>query len=230
MTQTTAPSQTAAPGHGPRPAPAFDVTYPASIERFHLPPSEYLRQNYPPNTYNGIDTRVLVFDAHNRVLLLRREQDRSWEPPGGAMDEEDGSLCLACTRQLEKASGLITRRIVRLVSERKVEAPGIVLPDQTAEGERAVVRISFEVEIASYGDGGEDRDGRGPAIMLNVNEHDAFIWASEAVVLVGGVEEIGVGLGFSDDGTRELILDGFRRRREIGGEEATVRFGTGGTA
>jgi hypothetical protein len=51
-------------------------------------------------------------------------------------------------------------------------------------------------------------------VLLDVKEHNAFLWASEAVVLAGGIEYIGVEVEFADDGTRELILDGFMRRAE----------------
>lgn len=208
MTQSTPSSCTS--------VPAFDFTYPASIERYHLPPSEYLRQNYASNTYDIVDTRVLAFDARHRILLLRREQDWCWELPGGAVTEEDGSLFLACKRQLEKASGLVARRIVTLVSEGKLEAPESTVPDQTVQGEGAVVRIGFEVEIARKGDSsdGDVRFGRGPDVSLDVKEHNAFLWASKAVLLAGGVEQVGLELQFTDDGTRELILDGFMRRPE----------------
>lgn len=132
------------------------------------------------------------------------------------MAEEDGGLFLACKMQLEKASGLIARRVVALISEEKLETPSNTVPDENAKGEGAVVRIGFEVELASKGDSSDDdvRALRGPDVLLNVKEHNAFLWASQAVVLNKGVERIGLGLEFAVDGTRELVLDGFMRRAE----------------
>lgn len=197
------------PQHTPRASPAFRIAYPASLAPFHVPPSAYVATHYPSGPYSGAATSALVFDDQDRVLLLRRAAHDSmpglWEPPGGAADEEDGSLLVAAARELWEEAGLVATRARRVVSEGADKAPGSMIVNRT--GTVRWVRFAFEVEVAA----GE--------VENDPNEHDAVRWATEEEVRGASVGP-GEGLGLTYGGTREVLLDAFRRRREETLEEA----------
>ncbi|KAH7349826.1 NUDIX hydrolase domain-like protein [Plectosphaerella cucumerina] len=196
----------------PRASPAFRIAYPPSLAPFHVPLSTYISTHHPSGPYTGAATSALVFDPSNRVLLLRRAAHDSmpgqWEPPGGAADEEDGSLLVAVARELWEEAGLVASRVRRVVSEGAGMAPGSPITNRT--GTVKWVKFGFEVEVAP-----------GEEVEIDPNEHDKFVWATEEEVrdAVVGLNESGIGLTFG--GTKEILLDAFRRRREEPLEEAT---------
>ncbi|KAM0322154.1 hypothetical protein ACHAQA_009643 [Verticillium albo-atrum] len=189
----------------PSRAPALRITYPASLEPFDRSVSAYLQENYPPGKFDGLATSALIFDSQNRILLLRRAAHDSmpglWEPPGGAADEPDGSLFVSCARELWEEAGLLAAQIVRVVSEGEGKVPGSTLTNRT--GDRSFVRFSFEVGVAGALD-----------VKLDANEHDAFVWATEEEIRSGQIPGIDGLVGLTHCGTREVVYDAFRRRRD----------------
>lgn len=208
----------------PLPPPALNITYPPSLERFSLPPQSYLAEHAPPappdvTAFSGLATSALVFDSRGRVLLLRRAQHDSmpglWEPPGGAADPgTDKSVLEACGRELWEEAGLVARRAVRVLGVARDAPPGTVIWNRTRE--RCYVRLAFELEIEGMeqqrpeGDGG-DNDVQ---VKMDKDEHDAFVWVSEEEVRRGRVAGVESPLELTFGGTREYILEAFRRRRE----------------
>ena len=198
------------PAPAPRPSPAFRIAYPASLAAFNTSPSSYLAANYPPSTWDGLATCAIIFNHQNRVLLLRRAKHDSmpglWEPPGGAADEEDGSLFVSAARELWEEAGLVAKRVVRVVSEGEGKVPGSRITNRT--GEVAFVKFAFEVQV-------EGDEGPGDlTVEADPNEHDAFVWATEDEVKSGEIEVIGGKFELTYGGTKEMVLDAFRRRRD----------------
>ncbi|CRK26294.1 hypothetical protein BN1723_013806, partial [Verticillium longisporum] len=191
--------------HAPSPAPAMRIAYPAGLDPFNRSVSAYLAEHYPPNSHDGLATCAMVFDAENRILLLRRAAHDSmpglWEPPGGAADEPDGSLLVSCARELWEEAGLLATAMVRIASEGDGIAPGNVFGNRT--GERVYRKFAFEVAVSGSLD-----------VRLDAHEHDAYVWATEEEIRSGRVPGVEGDLQLTFGATRELIYDGFRRRRE----------------
>ncbi|KAF6838230.1 nudix domain protein [Colletotrichum plurivorum] len=199
------------------PPPTFQLKYPPSLEPYNLPSRAWLAAN--DKHWDGLATGALVFDdaansSSRRILLLQRAAHDSmpnlWETPGGAADDDDASLLIACARELWEEAGLEAVEIVRVVSEGEGQEPGSVFTNRT--GTVVFCRFAFEVRARP---GGE--------VKIDPEEHQDFVWATEEEVRAGrvGWKEIPV----TNGQMMRLILDGFRRRAEEhveGGREVVV--------
>ncbi|KXH29900.1 NUDIX domain-containing protein [Colletotrichum nymphaeae SA-01] len=192
------------------PPPAFHLTYPPSLEPYHVPATTWLTTN--SKSWDGLATGALVFSpSTNKILLLQRAAHDSmplrWETPGGAADPEDVSLFAACARELWEEAGLEAVEIVRVVSEGEGTDPGSVFTNRT--GTRVFCRFAFEVAVK-----GDVYGGKGVEEMVKIDpeEHCDFVWASEEEVRRERVGEREIPI--TNGQMARLILDGFRRRRE----------------
>ncbi|KAL2752997.1 hypothetical protein ACRALDRAFT_1065954 [Sodiomyces alcalophilus JCM 7366] len=210
---------TALPPSTPLPSPAFNVTYPHTLERFALPPESYLAEHAPTlppeaDAFHGLATSALVFDSRGRVLLLRRAQHDSmpglWEPPGGAADMgTDTSVLEACARELWEEAGLVARRAVRVSAIARDVPPGTVFWNRTRE--RCYVRVALELEVEGVE---QQQEGDEVQVKIDKDEHDAFVWVSEEEVRCGRVSGVEGPFELTFGGTREVLLEAFRRRKE----------------
>lgn len=193
----------------PPPPPAFNLTYPPSLEPYNVPARTWLETN--SKSWDGLATGALVFDARNRILLLQRAAHDSmpnlWETPGGAVDDDDASLLVACARELWEEAGLEAAEVVRPVNEGPGRDPWSVFTNRT--GTRLFARLAFEVRVGGTG-GGE------PEVRTDPEEHQDHVWASEEEVRAQLVGEKKIPI--TNGQMARLILEGFRRRREEGVE------------
>ncbi|WQF75137.1 Putative NUDIX hydrolase domain-containing protein [Colletotrichum destructivum] len=207
-TTTTTPQQPA-----PKmPPPAFDLTYPPSLEPYNTPAHAWLAAN--AKSWDGLATSALVFDRRGRVLLVQRAAHDSmplrWETPGGRADDDDASLLVACARELWEEAGLEAVEVVRVVSEGAAREPGSLFTNRT--GTAVYCRFAFEVRVRETGDGAVDGDGDELEVRIDPDEHADYVWASEEEVRrerVGDKE-----IPITNGQMARLILDGFWRRRE----------------
>ncbi|GKT49830.1 uncharacterized protein ColSpa_10011 [Colletotrichum spaethianum] len=187
------------------PSPTFNLIYPPSLEPYNLPMRAWLTAN--SKSWDGLATSALVFDSRNRVLLLQRAAHDSmplrWETPGGAVDDEDTSVLVACARELWEEAGLEAVEIMRVVSEGKGKEPGSTFTNRT--GTVVFRRFAFEVKV-------RQAEGEELGVKTDPEEHADHVWASEEEVLSERVGEKDIPI--TNAQMASLILDGFRRRRE----------------
>lgn len=150
-----------------------------------------------------------------RVLLIQRAKTDSlpeqWEIPSGVVSnspEKDASITQAVARELWEETSFFARRLVRLVVGPGGDE-GYVFSNSTRT--KLFCRYVFEVEV---GDTDE--------VKLNPWEHQDFVWATDDEVsdlrVKGSSGEDERAIGLTSEHLRKLILEGFRLRRERGGE------------
>lgn len=155
-----------------------------------------------------------------RILLIQRAAHDSWphrwEIPGGACDPEDASMLDSVARELWEEAGLTASRIGPLVGGTKH-----MFVTRTGN---LVCRFSFLVDVhRESGEGGEEAGGGGGGglqVKLDPNEHQAFVWATEEEVAAGRAGE--VELVFTNQQTRDGVLEAFRVWAELGRNSSTV--------
>ncbi|KAL0931416.1 nudix domain protein [Colletotrichum truncatum] len=194
----TAPNSQAQP---PPPPPAFTLTFPPSLESYNRTARAWLTEN--SKHWDGIVTGALVFDSQNRVLLLQRAAHDSmpnlWETPGGATDDEDASLFVACARELWEEAGLEAVEIVRAVTEGPDRPAGSVFTNRN--GTRIYSRFSFEVKVKNENE-----------VRIDPAEHQDYVWATEEEVKAQRVGDKPIPITIGQ--MTRIILEGFRLRRE----------------
>lgn len=188
-----------------------------SVAEWNVPSKEWLSTH--DKHFNGIASGVVVFDTPSssspssaspppRILLIQRAADDSmpnlWELPGGAVDDTDASILDGCARELKEETGLTATRIVRLVTE---GADGEALTSFTnSRGTRIFCKFVFEVEVAA------DEE-----VVLDPDEHQGWVWATEDEVVRGKVGDgdgaEGVRIPLTTPHVRRLILEAFRLRK-----------------
>ncbi|SPO03080.1 uncharacterized protein DNG_05761 [Cephalotrichum gorgonifer] len=201
-----APTAPTALARGPLPS-SSPLTYPAPVSPFAKSAAQYLVDN--DKHFDGLAVGALVFSPTERILLVQRAAHDSmpnrWETPGGAADPEDATLLDAAARELWEESGLVARRVTRVVSEGEGRAPGQVFTNRT--GSKILCRFSFEVEVEGW-----------EGVSLDPAEHQDYVWATEEEVRAGRAE--GREIVFTNRGMMALVLEGFRlRKEENGGKE-----------
>ena len=182
--------------------PEYKFTYHKSLEPFNKTMRQWLVDNN--KHWDGLATGALVFNPQNKILLVQRAATDSmpnkWEIPGGAADEEDPSLLHACARELWEEAGLVATRFKHTVKENPSggDTQG-VFTNRT--GTRFFCRFSFEVEVEDWN-----------CVKLDPEEHQDFLWVTEAEAMAGRVGHKDIVITFRQ--MRDLILEGFRLRRE----------------
>ena len=192
----------------PPPAPPFIFTHSPTLSPFNVSAKAYLSSRLRDEDFA---TGALVFDAHNRILLLQRAAHDSmpnrWEVPGGAVDDDDESILHGVARELWEESGLKIKRVERLVGLGGED--GYVF--ETRRGLK-VRRFSFVVDVELNG------DGKGE-VTLDPDEHQRFSWASEEECRRKKVESGGevVAIEFTTEAQEKIIMEGFQLRKEAKG-------------
>ncbi|UKZ78956.1 hypothetical protein TrVFT333_006705 [Trichoderma virens FT-333] len=153
--------------------PIADFAFDESLIEWTVPKSDWLQIH--GKDFGGVATSALIFDAQGRVLLVQRAAHDSmpnlWETPGGAVDSGDGSILAGCAREVREEVGLVARRMRRLVTEGEGRERWSVFTNR--DGTRVFCSFAFEVEV------------EGEEVVLDAEEHQAFVWAGEEDVVRG---------------------------------------------
>ncbi|OSS52832.1 hypothetical protein B5807_02509 [Epicoccum nigrum] len=150
--------------------------------------------------YTLIATSALVLDTRStsspRILLLQRAASDSnpnkWEPPGGAVDDDDATVLHAVARELVEETGLRAARIGGPVGGSQLF--------KRSNGD-TVCRFSFSVHVDAGKEGGL-------VVQLDPNEHQRFVWATEDEVRAG--EAGNVELNFVPGEVKQTVLLAFK--------------------
>lgn len=156
--------------------PVYNFEHDPSVAELAVTKRSYLEAR-PEASYEYIATSALVLNASTasepHILLLQRAASdtnpNKWEPPGGAVDDEDESILHAVSRELWEETGLQTARI-----EGPIGKPHFF----TRSNGGKVCRINLAVHAAT-GTGGA------LAVRLDPKEHQRYIWATESEVRAG---------------------------------------------
>ena len=192
-------------------------TFDPSLSEFNVTVSSHLA-GHPG--YDGIIVGAVVFCAGisdpgsevpqapcDRVLLIQRAAHDSmpsrWEIPGGAC-HRDEYLLHGLARELKEETGLALSSVVARVGDK------FVFPTRK---NRLMCKYTFEVEVTTAdGDGAVAKADGAPAVTLSPEEHQAYLWATEAECRnrrKGDTE-----LPFTNKDQIATILEAFQARSE----------------
>ena len=176
----------------------YDFSSDESVAEFAVSKAAFL-EAHPGAPFKLIATAALVLDSslpEPRILLLQRAASDSypgkWEPPGGAVDDEDLSILHAVARELWEEAGLQTSHIGGPVGEPQF------FPRSNGD---QICRFTFAIHVSS-----ENRSAL--TAKLDPKEHQAHVWATEAEVKAGRTGD--VQLEFTRDYVRDTVLSAFR--------------------
>lgn len=170
-----------------------------SVTDLSITPSAYLSAN---PSLAGLVVSAVVLDQDNqtqRVLLIQRAATDGfplqWECPGGGVDPTDATLLHAVRRELFEETGLVLTQVLGLLD-------GSTEWDTRAGRWR---KLTFLVRVSGREVEG---DHRPPDVVLEPNEHQEFVWATEQEV---NVRKCGDGrlLKFAYEEQIKTILDAF---------------------
>ncbi|KAJ8117697.1 hypothetical protein OPT61_g1162 [Boeremia exigua] len=154
----------------------YNFEHDPSVSDFLVSKSTYLKAHSRiPFQLIATSALVLHSDAASapRILLLQRASSDSnpnkWEPPGGAVDDDDLSILHAAARELWEEAGLRTARIGGPVGEPHFFA--------RSNGD-TVCRFNFLVHVLNAEDAVLKVD-------LDPKEHQNSVWATESEVRAG---------------------------------------------
>ncbi|KAK2592536.1 hypothetical protein QQS21_009751 [Conoideocrella luteorostrata] len=210
-------------GDGQKPqTPQFTFSHDTSLTSWAIPMSTYKQTN--SLSWYGIATGALVFDSSNRILLVQRTardtMPNLWEFPGGGVDLDDPTVLYGCARELWEETGLKVKYMKRLVTKgptpelarviTKGQGPTLAQVITTRREKKEIGKFVFEVEV-------EVNVQADQKVRLDSNEHQDFVWATEAEVkdekvALGGTEYKAI--SFTVEATKSFILEGFRLRQE----------------
>ncbi|KAF4995418.1 hypothetical protein FGRMN_5202 [Fusarium graminum] len=179
---------------------SFHYIHDQSVKDFAVSKHSYLTA-HPQAPFGYIATGSLVLDttAPNapRILLLQRassdDDPNKWEPPGGAVDDQDESILNAAARELREEAGLQADWIGGPVGEPHFS---------TLDDGKKVCQFNFLVRVTK-------NDGVRPNVTLDPDEHQHFVWASEVEVRAGKVGDID--LDFTRDEVERTVLQAFEQ-------------------
>lgn len=171
--------------------------YDDSVATFAVSKAAYL-EAHPEAGFKLVATAALVLNPSSpepRILLLQRADNDSnpgkWEPPGGAVDDDDPSILHAAARELWEEAGLQAARICGPVGEPHFFA--------RRNGDK-ICQFNFAVHVSS--DSGDVFTAR-----LNFDEHQAQVWATEAEVRAGRIGDVNI--DFARDDVEQTVLLAF---------------------
>jgi 8-oxo-dGTP pyrophosphatase MutT (NUDIX family) len=172
--------------------------YNPSVAEFAVSKHVFL-ERHKDAPYALIATSALVVYQRGisspRILLLQRAASDShpnkWEPPGGAVDDDDATILHAVARELVEETGLRAAWIGGPVGESQLF--------KRSNGD-TVCRFSFAVHVDA------EREG-GLFVQLDSNEHQSFVWATEDEVSAGKAGD--VELNFVPGEVRQTVLLAF---------------------
>lgn len=180
-----------------------DLIFHPSVAKFNVIHQDFLTTlNTKISTpLDGLATGAVVFSQHHeprippRILLVQRSSTDSmpnlWEIPGGAVDEGE-TLLAGAAREVYEESGLMVKRISRLLAHDESEGErdgvegGYIF--STRRGMK-IVKFTFVVDV-------EDSS----TLKLDPEEHQDYVWATEAECRAKKVVRIG------QDGKRDVDL------------------------
>ncbi|PFH60318.1 hypothetical protein XA68_11129 [Ophiocordyceps unilateralis] len=180
----------------------------ASLTEFTVPAQTWLSQHAPRLQQRhislaGLAVSTFVFNPAGHVLLLQRASHDSmpdrWEPPGGAVDNQDASVLHAAARELWEESGLMVTRFRGLVDHGQ-EFHVFYNRNRT----RCICRFAFLVDVDLC-----------DVVRLDPQEHQAFAWATEHHVRSQTLD--GHRFPITTPDMRALILESFHLRRALDG-------------
>lgn len=152
---------------------------PEALARYHVSPASWIAQQRP-----HLDRLVAgTIVAHGgRILLVQRSRHdfggELWEVPGGSCESSDGSVLGAACRELWEEAGLRATAVVSLVDDH----------DLWSDDGLTWGKLTFLVDIElAAGKGGwpHHQQQQQPAVRLDPNEHEDYVWATEEEVLAG---------------------------------------------
>ncbi|KAI0974173.1 NUDIX hydrolase domain-like protein [Xylaria arbuscula] len=212
-----------------------------SVQDFLLSPPTYKARHFAQgNSRHGnpnfLATGAIVFERplHSvrtsalktppRVLLVQRAPHDSmpllWETPGGGCDDDDTTILHSCARELKEEAGLDATSVGPLV---RCPAASAEIATEDGRGKeefefaeaigchsfftrrgKLVFKFYFMLEVKQ------------PAnVLLDPNEHVAYLWATEDEVRnkrmesEGGKE--GIELNFTTEEQRSVLLEAFKQ-------------------
>jgi 8-oxo-dGTP pyrophosphatase MutT (NUDIX family) len=182
-------------------APTFSFTSDASLKEYTVPLKTYL-ESHPQ--YDAIATGALVFHTDpargDEILLQKRAVHDSmpgrWETPGGACDLDDESILHGTARELWEESGLVAEHVLCRVGGEHVFF---------TRNNKRVSKINFEVKVKTEG------TGVAPSIALDLNEHSAYVWATEEECRAGRRGDVVLNITTKEQ--KKAILEGFEQRK-----------------
>jgi 8-oxo-dGTP pyrophosphatase MutT (NUDIX family) len=167
--------------------------------------------------YDAIATGALVFytnpEGVPHLLIQKRSEHDSmpgrWETPGGGCDLDDESILHGAVRELWEESGLVAEAVVARAGGEHVFF--------TRRGQR-VSKFNFVVRVK---EAGEQQPGLPPAVTLDPNEHQAYLWATEEECRAGRKGDVEV--KFTTKGQEDAIWAGFAyQKASVKGEPEQV--------
>lgn len=178
----------------------YNFTYNDSVAKFAVSKGAFLEAR-PAAAFKLVATAALVLDTNTpsetRILLLQRAANDShpgkWEPPGGAVDDDDLSILHAAARELWEETGLQASYIGGLVGEPQFF--------RRSNGDQ-ICRFNFAVHVLS-------KDCDALTAKLDPNEHQSHVWATEAEVRAGRAGA--VDLHFVREEVKQTVLLAFAR-------------------
>lgn len=186
------------------------VSFEPTVADFDVSRESWLAAHH--KDFAGVHSSAVIFDSSlhspGRILLVQRSATDSmpckWELPGGAVDDEDATILDGCARELKEETGLTALHVVRRVTE---GADGEQLTVFTnSRGTKIFCKFVFEIRVND-----------GESIVLDPEEHQAWVWASEDEVVAGKIRESdgvdGFNIPLTAPHVRRLIMEAFRLRK-----------------
>lgn len=182
--------------------PSSDFECDTSVKQFCIPKDTYFAL-HPNAQFNFIATSALVLDTESssdpRILLVQRAASDSnpnkWEAPGGACDDDDSTILHGAARELWEETGLEATRMDALVGE-----PHLF----TSRSGKRICQFNFAVQVKVV-------DGKPPAVELDPEEHQDFVWATQQEVKARRAGD--VDLDFTSKEVEQIVLLAFEHFR-----------------
>ncbi|KAM3452733.1 hypothetical protein MY3296_004302 [Beauveria thailandica] len=188
------------------------VSFEPTVADFNVSLSAWLAAHR--KDFAGVHSSAVIFDSllhpssPGRILLVQRSATDSmpckWELPGGAVDDEDATILDGCARELKEETGLTALHVVRRITEGPDGEQLTVFTN--SRGTKIFCKFVFEVRVSE-----------GESIVLDPEEHQAWVWASEDEVMAGKIRDTdgidGLEIPLTAPHVRRLIMEAFRLRK-----------------